>query len=477
MEDYKIVYKNLIERLKAKRAIDISNVIKAFEIAEKLHANQFRKGGDPYILHPLKCAEIVEQLDFNTNVIASAILHDTVEDCNYSIKDIETNFNPTIAKIVDAVTAIESTPINNINKLLAEELTFQKLISIGKENLYAFIIKFADRLHNLTTISCFPLYKQLAKVKETEKWILPFINILKCNYFHTKITNECFKIQHRENIESYQTLYTKFHTYNKNKYSTLISSLTEKFNSYLAKKKLTDKVKINIHKCTELETYNAIKSILDIKSIKEIKQSFFVKVPTNKLYFVFENSKKIPELTNLVFHFLVEECAKKTIKIVGYGIDKFTTTKYVIVEDDCRNKYQCYIFNRKKYLTYKNGLTENYDISYVDSNTSGNVTSKYITVKTKSDEIIHMPEGSSILDFAFRIHNDFGFACKGAYLNSAPTLSPINTILSEGDKVVLEIDKDEATGLCNNIAQIRWIMYAKTERAQKHLVRYFESLV
>ena len=177
MEDYKIVYKNLIERLKVKRAIDISNVIKAFEIAEKLHANQFRKGGDPYILHPLKCAEIVEQLDFNTNVIASAILHDTVEDCNYSIKDIETNFNPTIAKIVDAVTAIESTPINNINKLLAEELTFQKLISIGKENLYAFIIKFADRLHNLTTISCFPLYKQLAKVKETEKWILPFINI------------------------------------------------------------------------------------------------------------------------------------------------------------------------------------------------------------------------------------------------------------------------------------------------------------
>ena len=88
-----------------------------------------------------------------------------------------------------------------------------------------------------------------------------------------------------------------------------------------------------------------------------------------------------------------------------------------------------------------------------------------------------MPEGSTVLDFAFRIHNDFGFACKGAYLNSAPTLSPINTVLSEGDKVLLEIDRDEKTGLCNNISQIRWIMYAKTERAQKHLVRHFESLV
>ncbi len=476
MENYKEVYNNLIARLKEKRAIDIGNVIKAFEVAEKLHANQFRKGGDPYILHPLKCAEIVEQLDFNTNVIASAILHDTVEDCNYSIKEIEETFNPTIAKIVDAVTAIESTPINNINKFLAEELTFQKLISIGKENLYAFIIKFADRLHNLTTISCFPLYKQLAKVKETEKWILPFINLLKCNYFHTKITNECFKIQHRETIDNYQNTYLKFHNYNRKKYAELISTLTDHFNQFLSKKKLNDKVKINIHKCTEFETYTAIKNTLQIKSINEIKQSFFVKVPTNKLYFVFENNKKTIDLTNLVFQFLIEETTRKIVKIVGYGIDKFTSTKYIILEDDCRNKYQFYIFNRRKYLIYKNGLTDNYDISYVDSSTSGNITSKYITVKTKSDEIIHMPEGSTVLDFAFRIHNDFGFACKGAYLNSAPTLSPINTVLSEGDKVLLEIDRDEKTGLCNNISQIRWIMYAKTERAQKHLVRHFESL-
>lgn len=476
MEEYKLVYENMIQRLKDKRAIDIGNVIKAFEVAEKLHANQFRKGGEPYILHPLKCAEIVEQLDFNTNVIAGAILHDTVEDCNYSIKEIEENFNPTIAKIVDAVTAIESTPINNINKLLAEELTFQKLITIGKENLYAFIIKFADRLHNLTTISCFPLYKQLAKVKETEKWILPFINILKCNYFQTKITNECFKIQHRESIAGYQTIYNKFHSYNQDKYKSLISELTENFNQFQKKKKIKDSFKINIHKCTELETYNAIKNIVNIKNLKEVKQSFFVKIPTNKLYIVFENNKKLVELTNFVFEFLTEEKTKKILKIVGYGIDKFTNSKYIIVEDDSRNKYQFYIFSRRKYLIYKNGLTENYDISFVDSNTSGNITSKYITVKTKSDEIIHMPEGSTVLDFAFRIHNDFGFACKGAYLNSAPTLSPINTILSEGDKILLEIDKDEKTGLCNNIAQIRWIMYAKTERAQKHLVRYFESL-
>ena len=477
MENYKEVYERIISSLKEKRAIDIINVIKAFEIAEKLHSTQFRKGGEPYILHPVKVAEILEQLDFNTNVIAGALLHDTVEDCGYTIEEIKNTFNPTIAKIVDGVTAIESKEKdkNELTKLMEEELTFQKLINIGKENLYAFFIKFADRLHNLSTISCFPRYKQLAKVKETEKWILPFVRLLKCNYFNRKITNECFKIQNQDNIENYQKLYNKFHEYNKSVYSNLLATLTQNLKTYLNKKSITDAFRISFHKSTELETYNKMEEVLGVKSLNEIKQSYFVKVDINKIFVVFENKKKNVELTNIVFDWLIDDSLKGIIKIIGYGIDSFTNAKYIIIEDKCRIKYQLYIFNKSKYSTYKNGLTENYDISFVDSNTSGNITSNYIKVKTRNNEIIYMPEGSTVLDFAFRIHNDFGFACKGAYLNNAPTLSHISTVLSEGDKVLLDIDRNEETKICNNIAQIRWIMFAKTEHAQKQLIKYFES--
>ena len=477
MEDYKIIFQNMIERLKEKKAIDIINVYKAFETAEKLHANQFRKAGDPYILHPVRVAEILERLDFNTNVIAGALLHDTVEDCGYTIEEIKKDFNPTIAKIVDGVTAIESkdTHKTELTKMLEEELTFQKLISIGKENLYAFFIKFADRLHNLTTISSFPVYKQLAKVKETERWIIPFLKILKCNYFHSKITNECFKIQNQLSIQNYQLLYNKFHCYNKNKYKSLINDLTINFGEYAKRRNFKDSFKINIHKCTELETYNIMKDVLEVKSLFDVKQSYFVKLNINKLYFVFENNRNQRYLTDLVFNYLTEEKTSHLIKIIGYGIDDFTGSRYIVVEDNYRNKYQLYIFNRKIYNIYKNGFTENYDISYIDPNTTGNISTNYIRVLTRSSEIIYMPEGSTILDFAFRIHNDFGFACKGAYLNDAPTISHISTVLSAGDKVNLIIDKDEKSGLCNNIAQIRWIMYAKTEHAQKQLVRYFEN--
>ena len=106
---------------------------------------------------------------------------------------------------------------------------------------------------------------------------------------------------------------------------------------------------------------------------------------------------------------------------------------------------------------------------------SDEVSNNYITVRTRSGEPIIMPECSTVLDFAFKIHKDFGFSVKYAIINNNPTKQPIYTRLSEGDSINLILEKD-TQGHCVNIAQIRWIMYAKTESAQRSLVRYFESL-
>lgn len=87
-----------------------------------------------------------------------------------------------------------------------------------------------------------------------------------------------------------------------------------------------------------------------------------------------------------------------------------------------------------------------------------------------------MPEGSTVLDFAFKIHRDFGFSVKYAFLNDSPSKSPIYTRLAEGDQINLEIAKSE-DGLVKNIAELRWITYCKTDSAQKALIRYFEKLI
>ena len=190
IREYHQIYEDMIVRLTKKNSPDISNVKKAFAFAEEKHSGQFRKSGEPYILHPICVAEILEKLNFDTDVISAAILHDVIEDCEVTHNQLEKEFNSQIAEIVEAVTAITNETYKpdfenlysnpqDFLKLAIEDKTYQKLISMGKSNKFAFYIKFADRIHNLSTISVFARHKILAKIEETEKWIIPITILLK----------------------------------------------------------------------------------------------------------------------------------------------------------------------------------------------------------------------------------------------------------------------------------------------------------
>lgn len=192
--DYHSLYNELISRMVSKKSERLFNVQKAFELAERLHKPQFRDSGDPYILHPVIVATILEKLDFDSDVISAALLHDVVEDCGYTIDEIKQNFNSEIAEIVDGVTAINKEKYKqeldsifdnaDFLKQSLEGKTYNKLLKIGKKNKFAFYIKFADRLHNLQTIEHVEEYRKIEKVKQTEKWILPLTEILKTSFFY-----------------------------------------------------------------------------------------------------------------------------------------------------------------------------------------------------------------------------------------------------------------------------------------------------
>ena len=189
--------------------LPVEIIKKAYMKAKDLHKDQKRRDGTPYISHPVEVALILAKLDFDENVIAGALLHDTIEDCGYTADEMKADFNETIFKLVDCVSAIDKTKYvfdkENIYedpefvKSSAEEQTFKKLITLGKENPCGFAIKFADRLHNLRTISTFDYSKQLEKVRETEKWVLPIAKLLQSIFFYRAIKNECFKIVNKYN--------------------------------------------------------------------------------------------------------------------------------------------------------------------------------------------------------------------------------------------------------------------------------------
>ena len=190
---------------------------KAYLFAKTAHKDQIRKDGKPYISHPVAVALILAKLGFNEDVVSAALLHDVVEDCGVTLEDLRLEFNANVAELVDCVSAIDKEKFVfdkddlyeslDFEKQAIEEQSFKKLIAIGKKNPLGFCIKFADRLHNLRTIEIFDYSKQLEKVKETERWIIPIAKVLNAEYFYRSIKNECFKIKNKfVNIKTLATL-------------------------------------------------------------------------------------------------------------------------------------------------------------------------------------------------------------------------------------------------------------------------------
>ena len=212
---------SLIHDIVSKNNGDVEFVDKAYLMAKSLHRDQLRKDGTPYIGHPVEVALILANLGFGENVISGALLHDVVEDCGCTLNTIEQEFNKTVAELVDCVSAIDQAKFvfdeddiyenKDFEKASIEEQSFKKLVAIGKKNPLGFCIKFADRIHNLSTIEIFPHSKQLEKVRETEKWIIPIAKALNAEYFYRELKNLCFKIVHRYDGEEYFKQYNTYH--------------------------------------------------------------------------------------------------------------------------------------------------------------------------------------------------------------------------------------------------------------------------
>ena len=268
--------------LQTKKNADTEIITRAYNKAKELHFYQKRKDGTPYLMHPVEVAIILAELGFDEDTICGALLHDTIEDCGYTIEEMIIDFNKNIAEMVDSVSAIDKTKYiydhseiyedPNFVKSSAEEQTFKKLISLGKKNPLGFCIKFADRLYNLRTIDSFAYPKQLEKVRETEKWVLPIAKALKAEYFYIQIKNECFKIVHRQDGLNYLEQYQTYHTSNAKHIADVTFTLKELFSE--------DNIKdILIDTLSERKVFDELTILNKNIKIKDISQRQLMKVP------------------------------------------------------------------------------------------------------------------------------------------------------------------------------------------------------
>lgn len=455
---------------------DVKLLDKAYETAKSLHENQIRKDGTPYITHPVEVALILAKLDFNVEVVSGALLHDVVEDCDYSIEELTENFGSNIAEMVDAVSAIDKTKYiydedeiyedTNFIKSSAEEQTFKKLIAIGKKNPMGFAIKFADRLHNLRTIECFDYNKQLEKVRESERWIIPIAEKLNAEMFFREIKNECFKIVNKEGAKQFLEHYHVYHKTNEYNIEALKYLLNEAFSK-------TCIHKIDIHNIKEYKVYSDLQELFPKRNIGLVSQGQILKVANYNIYCLHNNETNTSAIETVIN--TINKSLANKLKIIDVKIGRFTGKVYYQIEDEIRNKYNLYIMSEGEYVYQMIGALEYQADNLIDEDNINNLSIKYIKVKTRSGEVKFIPENSTVLDFAFKLHQDIGFGFNYAIINGSKTHHPPYTKLNDGDKVEIFVLRN-AYGKIINAAKIKWFAYVNTELSKKRLIKHFEQI-
>lgn len=175
-EEYDDGFKSFFEEVKKSRRYDCDKIEKAYKLAREAHKNQRRRSGEPYIMHPVAVAEILFKLGMDNECIVSALLHDVVEDTEYTIDYIKNEFGAEVALLVDGVTKLGQIPLSTREEVQAENT--RKMFIAMNEDIRVIIIKLCDRLHNMRTLEHMPDYKQREKSLETLEIYAPIAHRL-----------------------------------------------------------------------------------------------------------------------------------------------------------------------------------------------------------------------------------------------------------------------------------------------------------
>ncbi|MFR6512278.1 MAG: HD domain-containing protein, partial [Eubacterium sp.] len=171
--------------MKANPQYDSAKIEKAYLLAHDAHKNQFRRSGEPYIMHPVAVAKILFELGMDNESIIGALLHDVVEDTEYNLDYIRKEFGDDVALLVDGVTKLGQIPLSTREEVQAENI--RKMFIAMNQDVRVIIIKLADRLHNMRTLEHMPPYKQREKSLETLEIYAPIAHRLGIRAFKEEL--------------------------------------------------------------------------------------------------------------------------------------------------------------------------------------------------------------------------------------------------------------------------------------------------
>lgn len=452
---------------------DKSLIRKAFDIAVDAHSKQRRKTGEPYIFHPIAVAKIVAyEIGLNAVSIAAALLHDVVEDTEYTIEDMEHIFGETIAKIVNGLTKISR--LNKEQDASIQAENFRKMLLTLNDDVRVILIKIADRLHNMQTMDAMPADKQVKIASETLYIYAPLAHRL--GLYNIKTDLEDLGLKYTE-PEAYNGILSKIkeskedqQNYLKQFESTLKSGLDKENFDYEIKGRFKSIYSIRRKMTQQNVTFDEVYDKYAIRIIYK-PNSNDDKFDAWKIYTIVTDYFK-PNPTRLRdWISQPKSTGYEALHITVVGPD----SQWVEVQirssrmNEIAEKGYAAHFKYKQGETKDNGLEswlnklketlETQTLNAVDfvENFKLNLYSKEIYVFTPNGDLKSLPKDATGLDFAFSIHTDVGLKCRGVKVNGK--LMPLSHQLKSGDQI-------EVITTAANKPNSRWLDFVITARAK-----------
>ena len=474
----------LISKIKANgNNVDIDLVKKAYDLAFEAHKEQKRESGEPYIIHPISVAMILADMGMDTNTIVAGLLHDVIEDTDYTYEDISNIFNVEVANLVDGVTKLGKIKYKSKEEQQADNV--RKMLLAMAKDIRVIIIKLADRLHNMRTLKYMKPEKQKKKAQETLDIFAPLAHRLGISKIKWELEDLCLRYIHPEEYYDLVNMIAEKRVEREKFISRIIEELKENLDKANIDSDIEGRPKhfysiyrkmVNKHKSIEqIFDLTAIRilvnTVKDCYAVLGIVHTIYKPIPGRfKDYIAMPKPNMYQSL-----HTTVIGSEGKTFEIQIRTFEMHRTAEYGIA---AHWKYKSGVTGTdSKDMTFENKLTwlrdilewqkEAVDATEFMEGFKLDLFSDEIFVFTPKGVVINLPAGATPIDFAYKIHTDIGNKCVGAKVNGK--IVTLDYKLKTGE--IVEI----LTSSSSRGPNIDWLNIANSNQARSKIKQWLRK--